>query len=1132
MTNGTTDTPGQPFSLADWAAAEVTAFVTPLLEATSSPAAIAALLANIGWQADALPALGQLVTQVSGVVDGALADLNTAVSAADGGSAAQTGLDLAQQLVGLVQAVSQAVAGLSQAGSWQNPPAGLADLPTDLLLWLTDNYLLTAHPLLHGSLALLQLLTPQAAAPEQPAVYDSSGKLVRSAYRIPELHLDRMSALLKDPPGYLRAAYLAAGSLVTPADVAQFADALLPLVADALNSFGLGAHYGLDPYFDQLDLDPASAQLLQRCLTLWILDGDDADADRLAVTFALVGPDASTGGQLGVVIAPAFPTGIEGTVGGWSFTVGLTGGGAPLSVIGWVPYPADSASWPGLGVTLTLQAGQPADAAGGSTPAAASAPGALLSVEVSVNGSAFDATLTLSLTGTVSLSATDFGDGFLQQILPADPIVIPAGLTLRGSRDGWNLTGAAPTGSAIVLAQFPSQTVGPATIDDLRFQVSPDASGLTVGGYLTATVTLGPLTAAVRDLGLGLALQWPAGGGNAGPLNLAPSVFWPTGAGIGIDAGVATGGGFLSFDQAHGQYAGALALALESLALTAIGLVQTKDASGAPLPGGFSLLVIIDVQFQPGVELGFGFSLTGVGGLLGLSRTINVDALRAGVHGGSLDDLLFPADPVGHAPQLVQALSGFFPAAPGRFLIGPMIQLQWGTPLPILTAEIGVLVELPAPIRVVLLGVLSLGLPHADSSAAVQLNLDVLGVLDFGLGELSLDASLYNSRIAEFPISGDMALQLGWKADREFVASFGGFFPGFPTPSGFPSLKRLAISMSGGSDASLSLQAYLAVTSNTVQFGAAAQLAVTVGSVSVAGALSFDALIHLNPFGLQVDFAAALSVAVDGHQLLGVTVTGQLTGPGPWVLTGQASIKLLFVNVSVNVTAQLGSASPPPPPAPVRVIDLLAADAGNAACWSALPPAGEAAVTVSTPPPPASGPAPLYAHPLGSLTFHQRTAPLGLTLQRYGGAAVDGPAKLAVTAVSYGDMTVAAGALSAVEDAFAPGQYQNLSDDDALSRPAFAGYQAGVAFTPAGPDYDQLAASDAAAMDYAVAVIDSKGTPPAQTSVTLDPQAAGRLVTISPASRAPARTTGARRYQGTPGTIAVHSGVPGGPVAR
>jgi hypothetical protein len=486
---------------------------------------------------------------------------------------------------------------------------------------------------------------------------------------------------------------------------------------------------------------------------------------------------------------------------------------------------------------------------------------------------------------------------------------------------------------------------------------------------------------------------------------------------------------------------------------------------------------------------------------------------------------MFPADPVGHAPQLIQELAGIFPAAPGRFLLGPMVQIQWGSPLTILTADLGVIVELPAPVRIAILGVLQLGLPQADEDAVILLNLDVVGIVDFGLGTLSLDASLYGSRIAEFPVSGDMALRMGWKAERDFLVSFGGYNPGQQVPPGFPSLDRLAICLSSSDTFSLSLQAYLAATSNTLQFGASAHLLAQIGGARVDGMVSFDALIHKNPFGLQVNFAAAVTVWFDGQQLLAVSITGQLSGPAPWQISAQASISLFFISATVSFQVQLGTGAPPPPPAPVSVIGLLATDAGNTVNWSALPPTGDTVVTLTHAPP--SGGA-MRAHPLGSLTFHQHTAPLGLAMDNFGSADISGPSKLSLTSIGYGDTTLDPAAITPVQDAFAPGQFLALSDSDALSLPAFATYQAGVTFTPTAPDLDQLATGDAAALGYAIDLIDSQGQLPASEPAPLDAPAATRLIPSSPAARAPTRTTGASRYQGTTGTIAVNPRQPAG----
>src|ERR1044071_8048935 len=94
---------------------------------------------------------------------------------------------------------------------------------------------------------------------------------------------------------------------------------------------------------------------------------------------------------------------------------------------------------------------------------------------------------------------------------------------------------------------------------------------------------------------------------------------------------------------------------------------------------GFSLLIIITAEFGTGIQLGFGFTVLGLGGLLGLNRTMNLPALTEGVRSGSLNSLMFPKDPVANAPRIIADLRAMLPPYEGRFLIGPMAKLGWGT---------------------------------------------------------------------------------------------------------------------------------------------------------------------------------------------------------------------------------------------------------------------------------------------------------------------------------------------------------------------------------------------------------------------------------------------------------------------
>src|SRR5207247_7838145 len=135
--------------------------------------------------------------------------------------------------------------------------------------------------------------------------------------------------------------------------------------------------------------------------------------------------------------------------------------------------------------------------------------------------------------------------------------------------------------------------------------------------------------------------------------NLGPAQFdiWfkpPTGIGLAVSAGPIQGGGFISFDDTNKRYAGIIALEVFSVKVSAIALIDTKLPDGRP---GYSFLIIISVEFFP-IQLSFGFTLNGVGGICGIHRTINAEALRQGVYAGSLDSIMFPQDRVRHAQEL------------------------------------------------------------------------------------------------------------------------------------------------------------------------------------------------------------------------------------------------------------------------------------------------------------------------------------------------------------------------------------------------------------------------------------------------------------------------------------------------
>jgi hypothetical protein len=94
-----------------------------------------------------------------------------------------------------------------------------------------------------------------------------------------------------------------------------------------------------------------------------------------------------------------------------------------------------------------------------------------------------------------------------------------------------------------------------------------------------------------------------------------------------------------------------------SLTLKTIGLINTRMPDGSK---GFSLLVIT-AEFASPIQLGFGFTLSGVGGLFGLNRTMLLQPLAEGVRTGAVNSVMFPTNVVENAPRIISDLRSFFP---------------------------------------------------------------------------------------------------------------------------------------------------------------------------------------------------------------------------------------------------------------------------------------------------------------------------------------------------------------------------------------------------------------------------------------------------------------------------------------
>jgi hypothetical protein len=503
--------------------------------------------------------------------------------------------------------------------------------------------------------------------------------------------------------------------------------------------------------------------------------------------------------------------------------------------------------------------------------------------------------------------------------------------------------------------------------------------------------------------------------------------------GMALDAGVVRGGGYLFHDAAQGRYAGVVQLHFERFSLQAVGLLHTR------LPGGqrgFSLLLLIAAQEFPPVNLGMGFRLTGIGGLLGLHRSAAVGVLRSGLKEGTLDSVLFPTDPVRHAARILATLDRAFPPTAGQHLIGPVGELSWGTH-GALTARVGLVLEGPAPARLVLLGQLRARFP-TPAKPIVRLNLDLLGSVDFTRGEAQVLATLHDSRLLEWSVSGDAAFYARWKQNPVFLLSVGGFHPAFPAPAELPPLARLQMVLSEGDRMRLQLRWYFAVTSNTLQHGAHVELKLSAAGFRIDGHLGYDTLIQLDPFGFQVSFVAGVGLKWHGHTLAAVQLEGTLSGPSPWHVQGKASFRIWRFSKSVSFDRTLGRREALPPPPVLDPLPLLRQALASPQSWDAtLPEHGSMRVALRQ-----GAGSGVRVHPLGSVAVRQPSIPLGVPITRLGSARVVGSPTYRIRSVWLAGVEQTR--VRPLVDHFAPAQFQELTQAERLARPSFEEMEAGI----------------------------------------------------------------------------------------
>jgi len=630
-------------------------------------------------------------------------------------------------------------------------------------------------------------------------------------------------------------------------------------------------------------------------------------------------------------------------------------------------------------------------------------------------------------------------DGFLQKILPEDGIETTFDLTIGLS----SLRGLYFGGSATLEITLPvHKSIGPIDFDSVYLAVKIPKAADIVPITLTVSFSakIGPISASIKNIGIIANLSFPEGGGNLGPVNLNLGFKWPTGVGLSIDASGLTGGGYLEFDPDNGRYVGILQLQFSEIGLLAITLITTKMPDGSK---GFSMLSMINVSFSPAISLPYNFKLHAVGGLLGIHRTMKIDVIRDGLKNGILDSVMFPeGDVIQRAPQIISDLRSIFPPTEDRYIIGLMAKLSWSE---LIFGDIGLFIEVPMPIKIAILGQIYTYLPSGEDPI-VEIHLDILGELKLEQKKLYLIASIYNSRILKFNLSGDGYIGVSWGDKPYFVLSLGGFHPKDKSiPSDVPALRRLKLSIGKGNNPRLSLETYFAITSATLGFGAKLELYAKAGKFSIEGYLGFDTLFIYSPFSFEVELGGGVAVKAGGKTLLSISLDMSLDGPTPWHAKGKAKFKILFFEVKVKFDKKWGKKKKATLPSVDPWPDLEEA-LKNKKSWSgALPEEQHNPVQIRLV---ENTGTEIVVFPTGFLEIRQNILPLGVKITKYKNTKPAGDISQFdishVYITKHNDEEYLEDLdIEPALDYFARPQYQEMSDSEKLSSPAYEKLESG-----------------------------------------------------------------------------------------
>ena len=529
-----------------------------------------------------------------------------------------------------------------------------------------------------------------------------------------------------------------------------------------------------------------------------------------------------------------------------------------------------------------------------------------------------------------------------------------------------------------------------ARIDGLYLSIGiQDDAALAIGAKTSITAGIGPVRAVLDRVGMPVrSPSLNAAATSARPISISASSRHQASGCRWKRKGCSPAAASCSTTRRRGIYAGVMQLSLhEQITLTAFGLIATRMPDGSR---GYSLLIFITAEdFRP-IPLGLGFTLQGIGGMVAVHRTFDENVLREGLKNDTLSRCCSRAirSPM-RRPSSARSPAAF-PARRGSYLLGLLARISWFTPT-LIQMDLALILRVRRARAAAGARARQRALPTRDNDL-VRLNARCAGRARLRpghrLGRRRAGRLAPRAQVRAHRGDGDArALEPGPRPG--FVLAVGGFNPRFAPPAGVPPLARVAIALSSGDNPRLTCEAYFALTSNTVQFGARAALYAAAYGFSVQGDIGFDVLLQIAPLHFIADFHASVQLKHGSSNLFKVSVTGTLEGPRPLRVSGKATFEIFWCDFSVRFDETLIDGEPPPPPLGV---DVLAALKGR---WPprrtgprSCRPSARMGWRCRTLAPGTT----LILDPLGRLAVKQQVVPLnsGRDIDLYGGAPVIG----------------------------------------------------------------------------------------------------------------------------------------------